>query len=61
VEEERLRPEIQQRDKVQRVEFPLAHGHNSKCGSQAREERIGEERWGQRAKGLGVDLYRWRG
>jgi hypothetical protein len=39
-EEEGLGPEIQQRDDVRLVEFPLTRGHNSKRGSQAREERM---------------------
>jgi hypothetical protein len=40
-EEDELKLEIQQHDGVSWVEFPLARGHNSKRGSQAREERIG--------------------
>jgi hypothetical protein len=44
--------EIQQRDSVRHVEFSLTHGHDSKCGSQAKEERIGEmDEW---AKGEGA-------
>jgi hypothetical protein len=42
-EEEGIGPEIQQCDSVRHVEFPLTHGHNSKRGSQAREEMM--ERW----------------
>jgi hypothetical protein len=40
--EEGLGPEIQQHDGIRRVEFPLAHEHNSKQGIQAKEEMIGE-------------------
>jgi hypothetical protein len=42
VEEEGIRPKIQQRNGIRHVEFPLTRGRNSKQGSQAREKRIGE-------------------
>jgi hypothetical protein len=41
-EEDEIELEIQQRDSVRWVEFPLTSGHDSKRGSQAREERIRE-------------------
>jgi hypothetical protein len=34
-----LRPEIQQRDNVLKVEEPLSHEHDFKQGSQAKENR----------------------
>jgi hypothetical protein len=40
VEEEGLGQEIQQCDGVRLVEFPLTREHDSKRGSQAREERM---------------------
>jgi hypothetical protein len=39
VEEDGLGPEIQQHDSVWKVELTLTHEHDSKQGSQAREER----------------------
>jgi hypothetical protein len=39
-EEEGLKPEIQRHDGIRHMEFPLTCGHDSKRGSQAREERM---------------------
>jgi hypothetical protein len=41
-EEDKLELEIHQRDTIWWVKFPLTRGHNSKCGRQVRERRIGK-------------------
>jgi hypothetical protein len=54
-EEEGLIREIQQHNGVRLVEFPLTRGHDSKRGSQVREERM--ERCDESAKGAKGVLY----